>query len=87
MKRLYVFLLLAFCLVVAVPAQKKTNAQRRVTTTKRVQKKQPAKKQPAKKQATKKQSAKNEQPVTVKIMMIIFLLVAGVAKADERAGA
>ena len=66
MKRLYVFLLLAFCLVVAVPAQKKTNVQRRVTTTNRVQKKQPTKKQPAKKQVTKKQPAKSEQPVTVK---------------------
>ena len=66
MRRLFVFLLLTSCLVVAVPAQKKTNAQRRVTTTNRVQKKQPTKKQPAKKQATKKQPAKSEQPVTVK---------------------
>lgn len=65
MKRLYLFLLLTFCLVVAVPAQKKKTVQRRVTTTKSVQKKQPAKKQPAKKQTTKKQSA-NSEPVTVK---------------------
>ena len=65
MKRLYLFLLLTFCLVVAVPAQKKKTVQRRVTTTKSVQKKQSTKKQPVKKQTTKKQSANNE-PVTVK---------------------
>jgi septal ring factor EnvC (AmiA/AmiB activator) len=65
MRRLYIFLLLTFCLVVAVPAQKKT-VQRRATTTKSVQKRQPAKKQTTKKQTTKKQSAKSGQPVTVK---------------------
>ena len=65
MKRLYLFLLLTICLVVAVPAQKKNTVQRRATTTKSAQKKQSAKKQPAKKQTTKKQSANNE-PVTVK---------------------
>lgn len=66
MKRLHVILLM-LCLVVAVPAQKKTSAQRKTTTTsKSVSKKQPAKKQAAKKKTTKAQPAKKEQPVTVK---------------------
>ena len=70
MKRLQVILLM-LCLVVAVPAQKKTSAQRKATTTaKSVSKKQPAKKQPAKKKPAKKatnaQPAKKQQPVTVK---------------------
>lgn len=67
MKKLFVFFLLTLSLVVAVPAQKRTNAQRRVTTSKRVQKKQTTtKKQTTKKQTTQKQSLQNAQPNTVK---------------------
>ena len=70
MKRLQVILLM-LCLVVAVPAQKKTSAQRKATTTaKSTSKKQPANKKPAKKKPAKKatnaQPAKKQQPVTVK---------------------
>ena len=70
MKRLQVILLM-LCLVVAVPAQKKTSAQRKATTTaKSASKKQPANKKPAKKKPAKKatnaQPAKKQQPVTVK---------------------
>ena len=63
MKRLLtLFVLLS--LVVALPAQKKTPAKRKATTTKTVSKKQPAKKTTKKTPA--RQSASKEQPVTVK---------------------
>lgn len=66
MKRFHVLTLL-LCLVVALPAQKKTNVQRRAATAKTVTKKQTAKKQSAKKQTAKKQPAKKQtaKPVTV----------------------